>query len=77
MQKKIVKIFECIFAIFLSLLEKGRDPSFEEIWSFFSKIFLVPSLFEIVPVVLVKMNMWKVYDNKDNDDNGQWTNFDQ
>ena len=38
------------------------------------------SLVENGPVVLEKkMNMWKVYNNKedDNDDDGQWTNFDQ
>ena len=38
----------------------------------------LPSLVEIGPVVLEKkMKMWKVYDNNDNDDDGQRINFDQ
>ena len=38
----------------------------------------MPSLVEIGPVVLEKkMEMWKVYDNANDDNDGQRTNFDQ
>ena len=39
----------------------------------------MPSLVEIGPVGLKKkMKMWKIYDeDKNNDDDGQWTNCDQ
>ena len=38
----------------------------------------MPSFVEIGPVVLEKkMKMLKVYDNDDNDNDRQWTNFDQ
>ena len=54
--KKILYIFhKCIFAIsLLSLLEKGRGPSFEKFWVPFTQGCLVPSLVEIRPVVLEK-----------------------
>ena len=37
----------------------------------------MPSLVEIGPVTLEKMIMLKVYDDNDDDDDGQRTNFDQ
>ena len=42
----------------------------------------MPSLVEIGPVVLKKVNMWKIYDKSDvdndnDDDDGQWTNFEK
>ena len=38
----------------------------------------MPSLVEISPVVLEKkMECKKVYDNANDDNDGQWTNFDQ
>ena len=65
---------------------KRRGCSFEQIWIPFTKESFVPSLIEIGRMVLKKkMNMWKVYDNanddndydNDDDDDGQRTNFDQ
>ena len=62
----------------LSLLEEGQGPSYEWIFIPFTQWCFVPSLVEIGPVVLEKkMNMWKVYDNNDNDKYTQETNFDQ
>ena len=77
LEKKILKICQCIFTIlYLSPLGKVWGPSFEKTWIPFAQGCFVPSLFEIGPVVLEKMKMWKDYDNNDND-HGQRTNFDQ
>ena len=76
-RRRFLKICQCIFGLlYLSPLGKVWDPSFEKTWIPFAQGCFVPSLFEIGPVVLEKMKMWKDYYNKDNDD-GQRTNFDQ
>ena len=55
-------------------LGKGRGPSFEQTWIPFTQGCFVPSLIEIGPVVLEKKTkMWKVYDNDNNDYDGQRT----
>ena len=57
---------------------KAWALSYEQTWIPFTQGCFLPSLVEIGPVVLEKkMKMWKVYDNNDNDDDGQRTNFDQ
>ena len=51
------------------LLEGKDGTSYKLIWIPFTKGCFVPSLVEIVPLVLEKkMKMWKVYDNNDDSD---------
>ena len=51
---------------------------FEQTWIPFTQGCIVPSLVEIGSVVLEKkMKMWKVYDNDNDKDDRQWTNFDK
>ena len=71
---KFVNVFS-LFCIYLPL-EKGGDLHLNNLTSLTRECF-VPSLVEIDPVVLEKkMKLLKVYNNNDNDD-GQWINFDQ
>ena len=57
-------------------LGKGRGPSFEQTWIPFTQECFVPSLDEIGPVVLEKkMKMWKVYDDNNDDNDGQQLTF--
>ena len=69
--------FRCFVMI---LLRKGRGPSFEQTWIYFTQGCFVPSFVENGLLVLEKKKMWKVYDNyadDANDDDEQQTNFDQ
>ena len=79
LERRFFYIYQCIFAIsLLSPLGEWQGPSFEKTWIPFTQEWFMPSLIEIGPVVLEKMKMWKVYsdnDNKDDDENGQQTNF--
>ena len=55
LEKKIFKFRQCIFAIsLLSLLGKGRGPSFEQTLIPFTQGCFVLSLVEIGPLVLEK-----------------------
>ena len=70
LEKKICKFCQCIFA------------NFSQTWIPFTQECIVQSLVEnglVVQEKKMKMKMWKVYDNaNDNNDNdGQRTNFDQ
>ena len=67
LEKKILKLRQCFFAIsLLSLLVKGRGPSFEQNWISFTQECFVPSLVEMWPSGCgEKMIMWKVYGQKD------------
>ena len=78
LEKKILKICQCIFAFsLLSPIEKKGGASFDQTWIPFTLKCFLPSLIEIDPVVLEKkMKMWKVYDNN-NDDDEQQTHFNQ
>ena len=65
---------------YLSPLGKEWGLSFEQTWIHFTQGCSVPSLVEIGSVVLEKkMKMWIVNDNVNHsdNDNGQWTHFDQ
>ena len=51
------------------LCQEGRGPSFEQNWIPFTQECILQSLVEIGPVILEKkMEMWKVYDNDNNED---------
>ena len=56
------------------LLEGKDGTSYKLIWIPFTKGCFVPSLVEIVPLVLEKkMKMWKVYDNNDDNNDDKLT----
>ena len=66
LEKKILKVCQCIFAIsLLTPLGKGRGPSFEQTWILITQGCFVPGLVKIGPVVLEKIKMWKVYRQTD------------
>ena len=54
LEKKIIKMYQCFFAMFLSPIDKGRNPSFEQTWITLTQRCFVPSLVEIGPLVLEK-----------------------
>ena len=64
---------------FFNFVINSRGPSFEQTWISITQRCFVLSLVEIGSVFLEKkMNMWKVYDNyNDDNDDGQRTNCDQ
>ena len=60
------------FFIIFSPWKKGGGHSFEQTWIPFTQEYFVPSLVEIVPVVLEKnMYMWKVYRQTDGRTDGR------
>ena len=64
---------------FFNFVINSRGPSFEQTWISITQRCFVLSLVEIGSVFLEKkMNMWKVYDNyNDDNDDEQRTNCDQ
>jgi hypothetical protein len=59
LEKKIFKIFQCIFTLLLlPSLGEGQSPLFEETWNHSSQGWFVPSLIKIGPVVLEKIFKW-------------------
>ena len=69
--EKMFKFHQSIFAISLLYpLRKERGPLFVQTWIPINKGWIMPSLIEIVPIVLEKkMKMWK--DDNDDDRLGQ------
>ena len=76
-RRRFLKFVNVFFAILsLSPLEKGAGSFIGTNLNPFTQEWFVPSLVEIGPVVLEKkLKMWKVYDNNDDNDDGQRTNF--
>ena len=77
LEKKIIFYFLNVLLLFRnSPLGKGQGPPFEQTRISLTQRCFEASLVEIDPLVLEKkMNMWKVYDNKndaaDDNDDGQ------
>ena len=67
-----------VFSLFHHYLPLEKGVAFQTSIPLTQECF-VPSLVEICRVILEKKKeMWKVYDNDDNNnDDGQWTNYDQ